>query len=164
MHCATLTRNFAVHSSEHWIKSKFTRISLHTVRVVLFLHRGTFLHAFYFISITTHEHTITLCCGAQKNRLIEANYLSNEDTFKMIHCCSTLLQQHIYDIYIYSDPEYWVRAINNYMCSLIICSWSDIFDNIVMTGKKGYCTEQSFTILICSAKILTRRLMSKLVI
>ena len=69
-----------------------------TLRVVLFLHRGTFLHAFYFISITTHEHTITLCCGAQKNRLIEANYLSNEDTFKMIHCCSTLL--HIYDIYL----------------------------------------------------------------
>ena len=77
---------------------KIIRISLHAVRVVLFLHRGTFLHAFYFISITTHEHTITLCCGAQKNRLIEANYLSNEDTFKMIHCCSTLL--HIYDIYL----------------------------------------------------------------
>ena len=71
--------------------------------VVLFLHRGTFLHAFYFISITTHEHTITLCCGAQKNRLIEANYLSNEDTFKMIHCCSTLLQHHIYDIYLFGS-------------------------------------------------------------
>ena len=71
---------------------------------------------------------------------------------------------NIFMIYIYSDPEYWVRAMNNYMCSLIICSWSDIFDNIAMTGKKGYCTEQSFTILICSAKILTRRRMSKLVI
>ena len=100
VYTATLTRTFAVHSSEHWIKSKFTRISLNTVREVLFLHRGTFLHAFYFISITTHEHTITLCCGAQKNRFIEANYLSNEDTFKMIHCCSTLQQQHIYDIYL----------------------------------------------------------------
>ena len=70
---------------------------------------------------------------------------------------------NIFMIYIYSDPVYWVRAMNNYMCSLIICSWSDIFDNIVMTEKKGYCTEQSFTILICSAKILTRRRMSKLV-
>ena len=119
MHCASLTRTFAVHSSEHWIKSRFIRISLHTVRVVLFLHRGTFLHAFYFISITTHEHTITLCCGAQKNRLIEANYLSNEDTFKMIHCCSTLL--HIYDIYLLGS-RILGRAMNNYMCSLIICS------------------------------------------
>ena len=39
-------------------------------------------------------------------------------------------------IYIYLDPEYWVRAMNNYIGSLIICSWSDIFDNIVMTEKK----------------------------
>ena len=43
----------------------------------------------------------------------------------------------IFMIYIYSDPVYWVRAMNNYMCSLIICSWSDIFDKIVMTEKKS---------------------------
>ena len=109
-----------VHSSEHWIKSKFIPISLHTVRVVLFLHRGTFLHAFYFISITTYEHTITLCCGAQKNRLIEANYLSNEDTFKTIHCCSTLQQQHIYE---YTGSEPWI----------IICAvWSSVHEAIFL--------------------------------
>ena len=54
----------------------------------------------FCFSITIHKHTmINIYCGTQNNRLIEANHLSNEDTFKMIHCCLTLQQQRI-DIFL----------------------------------------------------------------
>ena len=84
--------------SEHWVKSKIhPNLTAHCPI-------GPFPAPKYMscillcFSITIHEHTITLCCGAQKTCLIVANHLSNEDTFKIIHFFSTLQQQHIYDI------------------------------------------------------------------
>ena len=121
------------------------------------------VHAFYFISITTHEHTITLCCGAQKTVSLRQIIWATKTPLKW-YTVARRFSNNIFMIYIsriqYTGSKPWI----------IICAvWSSVhesdnFDNIVMAEKKDYCTEQSFTILICSAKILTKRPMSKLVI